>query len=536
MLNKKYIKALVLVTTFIGVGILSYYIFRDIKVRREVNQLKETLQNSPEKIESKHRLGLLYMYQKDFKRAEEEFLGILSMDPYNKRALTSIGMMYYQKGEPNRALTYWRSLLEVEPDNQFIWSLVNKISKADKGAAFSHEDIQGVNAEWERHYRQGQESYQKKDYKRAVEEFKKAAELGPADFRTYFHIGASYYAMKDLKEAKKNWETALKYKKDDLMTMRLISLAEKGIDRHGEVEAIQMFLKKDASDWRLHERLAEAYSKEKDKILDAEKEYLEVLRLSPSNFPTYFSLIELNIKLDDYDKAIHYANKLLKEKGDDDSSIKKKLDSLVAYKKIAEKGRERWAANGISPYSEMSPVMDKKTVLFYIDKYEVINAQYQTFLKATGYKTPLQWDDNKIKGKENYPVTGVSWYDAVMYCKWDGKRLPTEEEWIRAGWGGNRTNYPWGDNFGPDMANTAETTFDRPVPAGIYSPHNGIYDMIGNVMEWTSGEKAQPTTGEIYKIRKGGSFQTDPLAAISSAQWAAPPTLLDNNTGFRCAK
>lgn len=532
----RYIKLSLLILLCAGIGIVSYYILKDIKVKREMNQLKDTLQNSPEKIESKHQLGLLYMYQGDYKRAEEEFLGILSMDPYNRRALTSIGMMYYKKGEPHHALTYWRSLLEVEPDNKFIWSLVNKISKGKEDGTVSHGDVRVVNDEWERYYTQGQGSYQKKDYKNAVENFKKAIELNPNDFRTYFNIAASYYEMKDLKEAIKNWQTALKYKKDDLMTMKLITLAEQGMDRRGEVEAVKIKLMKEPSNWELHAMLAEAYLKDKDTVKDAEREYLEVLRLNPSNSKIYDRLIDLSVKLNEYDKAIDFAKKSINAVGEDNPIAKRRLNSLLEYKKLAEKGRESWTIKGMNRYKEMIQVSENKEILFYIDKYEVTNAQYKEFIKSTGHTPPLLWGESEILGKENYPVVRVSWYDAVMYCKWAGKRLPTEEEWIKAGWGENRLNYPWGDKFDHDFANTSESGFNNPSPAGVYNHYNGVYDMVGNVMEWTFSEKVNPSDGKTYKIKKGGAFTTDPQAILSFTQWAALPTQWDDATGFRCAK
>ena len=541
---KKYIRIFLLVIFGAGVGAFSYLVLKDIPAKREIYRLKKTLRNSPENIEERHRLGLLYMYEGDLKKAEEEFLAVLSVDPYNRKALRSLGMVYYKKGEPHKSLTYWRTLLEIEPDNQFIWNLVNEMSNGRGGEKIAHENTLPLNPDWEKHYRKGKESYQKKDFRNAVEEFKKALAFNPADFRTYFNIGASYYAMRDLKKAKEMWEAALKYKKDDILTMKLISLVEYDIARGKNIEDLKKRLKKEPQKWELHAGLADAYLKDRMTIKDAEREYLEALRLNPGHAPSYENLIMLSVKIDDYDKAIYYAKKRLSHKGGKDPSGKKKLDSLLSYKKFMEKGKHDWEAKGLNFYAEMAPVSTNGTVKFYIDKYEVTNAQYQAFLEASNHAPPLlntimnqsmNQDDGSMNGKENYPVTGVNWYDALSYCKWAGKRLPTEEEWIKAGWGENPKNYPWGDNFDINLSNTMESGFEKPTPVGSYAPDYNIHDMAGNVAEWTSGEKMLPG-GEAYKIRKGGSFLTDPKLIRPDARWSAPPTHRDNATGFRCVK
>jgi len=108
---------------------------------------------------------------------------------------------------------------------------------------------------------------------------------------------------------------------------------------------------------------------------------------------------------------------------------------------------------------------------FYIDVYEVTNAQYKKFMDATGHKPPMFWDDPKCNAP-NQPVVGVSWEDARAYCEWAGKRLPTEAEWERAARGGFiGKRYPWGDDVSHEYANYSGTegkdTWDGAAPVGI---------------------------------------------------------------------
>jgi len=97
---------------------------------------------------------------------------------------------------------------------------------------------------------------------------------------------------------------------------------------------------------------------------------------------------------------------------------------------------------------------------YFIDKYEVTNAQYMEFVKAADHPMPEHWVRNGGKipeGRENHPVVNVSWEDAKAYCDWCGKRLPTEAEWEKAAaWDMKRKRhreYPWGNSFSPRAAN-----------------------------------------------------------------------------------
>jgi len=138
---------------------------------------------------------------------------------------------------------------------------------------------------------------------------------------------------------------------------------------------------------------------------------------------------------------------------------------------------------------------------FWIDMYEVTNADYQRYLDAASQSPPVVWP-----AADEHPVRGVSWDEALAYCKWLNKRLPTEAEWEVAGRGPgtNPPLFPWGNNPGADGA-VNDLPRDDTYEVGT-APFNvskfGVYDMAGNVWEWVDEPYAPVAEG--YHILRGG--------------------------------
>ncbi len=192
---------------------------------------------------------------------------------------------------------------------------------------------------------------------------------------------------------------------------------------------------------------------------------------------------------------------------------------------------------------------------FYIDKYEVTNAQYKRFVDATGRKPPENiinpeytvWQNGTYPEELAYhPVVNVTWYDARDYCKWIGKRLPTNIEWEKAARGPYGNIYPWGNEFFEGYANLYIKGISyekrKTVPVGTFTKSKsfyGIYDMAGNAWEWTDSIIDKENTNNMNKkIVKGGGwgFNGNKYTSRSSYNLYFSPDYTSNCLGFRCAK
>ena len=206
---------------------------------------------------------------------------------------------------------------------------------------------------------------------------------------------------------------------------------------------------------------------------------------------------------------------------------------------------ERW--------DDESPEHINQTGTFYIDLYEVTNAKFKKFIDATKRIPPYHWAQGRIpKGKENHPVTYVSWLDASDYCQWTGKRLPDEMEWDKAARGEDGNIYPWGQLWTLDKSNNPYKHATGTEPVGSYPEGRsvyGLYDMSGNVWEWVDAYYLphpgntipKPEYGRDKRVLKGGSWfdclsYGCGLSAPTFNRSFFNPEVKNNSFGFRCAK
>lgn len=235
-------------------------------------------------------------------------------------------------------------------------------------------------------------------------------------------------------------------------------------------------------------------------------------------------------------------------------------------------------------FNDEKPVHTVYIDQFYIDQYPVTNAQFKEFLAENPqwHKPPKWYDQMKTgivylskkyhdgeylknwngnmfpKNEGDHPVTWVSWYAAMAYAQWAGKRLPTEAEWEKAARGGlTGEKYPWGDTIDSSYVNF-DTYVGKTTSVGNYPPNGyGLYDMVGNVYEWCldkwdkiyylrspqnnpiSGDSLTDVLNNFMEIKssrvlRGGSCVSTPQNVRVAYRSRNTPTYTCFSIGFRC--
>ena len=391
-----------------------------------------------------------------------------------------------------------------------------------------------------------------KQYEAAIKDYNKAIKLEPNDSENYNSRGWAKYLLGQLKtkqgkaaEARKHYQAAIT----------------------DSDEAIQ--LNSDEASAYHTRGVAKAALGDHDGAIDD----LDVaIEHSRSYTEAYHSRGKAKRALGQYDAAKVDFERALQSRGRGDVSTQELERASTEMVQIPA-GEFQMGSDEITE-TDATPRHTVYLDAFYIDPYEVTNAQFKAFIDANPEwrkdNIPSEyhngnylrhWDGNDYpKGRANHPVVYVSWYAAMAYAKWVGKRLPTEAEWERAARGGiAHKRYVWGNSRDPGRANYGYYG-KRTRNVGSYLPNGyGLYDMGGNVWELCLDEynknfyrhspKKNPVAGvsdiealmedftsvQTTRVSRGGSWNTPGPAGVAT-RGDDTPTNTNSWLGFRCAK
>ena len=248
---------------------------------------------------------------------------------------------------------------------------------------------------------------------------------------------------------------------------------------------------------------------------------------------------------------------------------REELDQLKSLSTIVQSSEDIQQAGRASSIGEFDKMVlipegtflygeEKKQAIiekpYYMDIYPVTNASYERFINDKGYEKealwskegftwvmenkinkPAYWEDEKFN-KPDYPVVGVSYYEAEAYTKWAGKRLPLEIEWERAARGTDGREYPWGNEIDKGKYNSADAKIGHPSSVTQYpegrSPE-GCYDMAGNVWEWCADWYDQERK---YRVLRGGCWDDFQIVMRCALRNSDYPDIRSYFVGFRCVR
>ncbi len=184
---------------------------------------------------------------------------------------------------------------------------------------------------------------------------------------------------------------------------------------------------------------------------------------------------------------------------------------------------------------------------YHIDVFEVTLGQWMKFTTEGDYSPEGNWRQFYSIGKEDFPVTNVTWEDAKAYCEWAGGRLPTEQEWEKAARGSKGLRYPWGDVWDATRSNCTEMGYRNTVEVGQIDTDKsdyGLYDVMGNAQEWTSDKLAPYPESPVRRNKafrqgfmaiRGGSYALKGRTMGLYSRTGYKPDA-QYGIGFRCAK
>jgi formylglycine-generating enzyme required for sulfatase activity/regulator of sirC expression with transglutaminase-like and TPR domain len=592
---------------FSNVGMVYY---QNQKFERAVFYLQLSTKINPASIDAQNNLANIYSEQKKYKEAIQHYEFALKASPGNISTLFNLGLVYQQSGNLNAAIESFLQVVQIDNNfapahqrlaNLFLKSnritssllhlkalgklqpesIQNKINIANAfGRLGQHalsiqtlKDIQKLSPGNKKvHAGLAEAFYRMNDFPHAIEQYRYLIDQNPNDLSNYIQLGWTYYRSEDFAMASAWTLRGLNKNKssENLKTLAMMNL--------GFYSLLQKQYP-NAKDW--YRKVLAANPPQIAESLIADIQSVAYSQRADLKFFSgwIYSESKQNEKARDFLQS--YLN--LEANGEFAAEAKSLLQAFtikdaVFFKRTSNNPTPPEMVHIASGFFKMglnnkledeSPEHRVFLDGYYIDKYEVSAKDFSLFLN-TKNNVKKYYLDNKFgtlvytgkfqprPGLENYPINNISWQAANDYCKWKGKRLPSEAEWEKAARGENSTIFPWGNQPpSPELARfhqtwTQETKHQVLVPVNALeagkSPY-GLYNMAGNVKEWVDDwydreyykeidEYANPKgpIGGEFKVVRGGSWRDLKGFIYSPFRNSGNPTSRMDDYGFRCAK
>ena len=480
------------------------------------------------------------------------------LQPDSANAYRIRGLVKYARGEYESAMSDFDDALRLKPDSAEIY-IGRGLAKASLG-----------------------------QYGGAITDYNNALRLKPGSAEIYTGRGLAKAGLGQYEGAITDYDETIRLEPDSADAYSGRGLANLNLGRYeAAISDFDVVLRLKPDFFPAYYERGRTRHLQKD-YAAAITDYDEAIRLKPDFAGAYHArgLAKGNLgRISEGKQDLRTVLKLAEQTGNQDlkGEIEQFLQELGTKKISSQLGGNHNADMALVPAGEFQmgsndgdedekPVHTVYLDAFYIDKYEVTNAQYKAFVDTNpewrkdriprayhngNYLT--HWNGNNYPiGKGNHPVTHVSWYAAMAYAQWAGKRLPTEAEWEKAARGGlSGKKYPWGDLIDPSKANY-DRSIGETTPVGQYAPNTyGLYDMAGNVWEWcldayhknfyAQSPHQNPVSGgnisniisdftnvENSRVLRGGSWYYPAPVVRGTNRYVLMLTGTENDLGFRC--
>ena len=515
---------------------------RSVRSAYELDPNSRPVLQLMEAIKERHcEIGTDDLNQGNLSAAEESVNEALRLDPNDPHyqpaqdLLNAIKQIYYNRGSTYLKQGDWDAAADSARN-------ALRLDKNYLPARELRETIRKL------YYDQGLDYIADRAFDKAVKSLQKAKDIDPNDKAVWSNLGLAYYWIDEYANAARCYRNVTDLDPKDKNAYSNLGNAYFWMGEYADaIEPLQKACAIDPNCEKFHYYLGRAQF-ELDRLEEAKRAAEKALEINPNYQPT---------------------SELLKK-------IKKRSHKIIRRNNpnmiLIPAGEFQMGCDDRDAPTNEKPIHTVYLDDFYIDKYPVTNVEYKKFVDANplwrkdsvsrkyhngGYLK--HWNGNNYpSGKANHPVVYVSWYAAIAYAQWVGKRLPTEAEWEKAARGDLVSQiYPWGNLIDPSKANYSrnvkQTTLVDDYPANNY----GLYDMAGNVWEWcldrynedfyVKSSCRNPFAGGTLKhvidffrnvknprVLRGGSWSVEPQDVRSSARtWKSPDTPCPD-LGFRC--